>query len=590
MNTSPEDLLNEAIGKAQHSEDSAVTKARWAQLAPMTVEELKVLVQKDKNSALNSDIVVRLLTLRSSDPAAYETCRDVMKKARVSMEGFKNATRQCEEQQKEEQNQTCATDDTNQTDFLLRLADSAELFHTSDGAAYADVFAEDGHRKTLAIEAKEFRRWLTQQYYSSRNRAPSPDAVSTAINTIVARACVDGEEKPIFIRIGASNGKTYIDLANDKWQAVEIDKDDWRVIDKPPVRFKRRAGMLAMPKPEKGGSVELLRHFLNIKSDDDFVLIVLWLVCAMRVHGPFSILVIGGEHGTAKSMTTRILRFLIDPNHASLRTLPREVRDLFIAANNGWVLAFDNLSFMPDWISDALCRLATGGGFSVRMNYTDDDEKLFDAMRPIILNGIENVAVRGDIVDRAIIMALNPIPENQRRTEEEILSEFEIQGLRNLPHVKLTNKPRMADFCLFAAACETAIWPAGTFMAAYEDNRNEANFEVIAASPLAIAICKFAATQSGRWTGTAENLLKKLKEQIDDETVLRDKKLWPCTGQVLSGRLRRITPALRKIGVIIDRDRDGQGNDRRNIIKISQSVGAENIATFSTPSTPEEPF
>src|SRR5437773_2666569 len=97
-----------------------------------------------------------------------------------------------------------------------------------------------------------------------------------------------------------------------------------------------------------------------------------------------------------------------------------------IAGNNGYVLAFDNLSGLPNWLSDALCRLASGGSFAVRQLYTDDEEVLFEAARPILLNGIENVVSRPDLGDRTIFLTLPPIEEAQRRLESELWREFEI--------------------------------------------------------------------------------------------------------------------------------------------------------------------
>ena len=156
------------------------------------------------------------------------------------------------------------------------------------------------------------------------------------------------------------------------------------MVENPPVRFRRAAGMQPLPVPASGGSVESLRSFLNVRSDADFVLVVAWALAVLRDRGPYPVIVLSGEQGSAKSTFSAILRSLLDPNTAPLRALPREDRDLFIAANNGHVLAFDNVWGLPSWISDTLCRLATGGGFAVRQLYTDQDEVLFDATRPVI--------------------------------------------------------------------------------------------------------------------------------------------------------------------------------------------------------------
>ena len=154
--------------------------------------------------------------------------------------------------------------------------------------------------------------------------------------------------------------------------------------------------MLPLLVPERGGSIEALSSFLNLSSRNDFVLIVAWLLAALRSAGPYPCLAISGEQGSAKTVLSKLLKALIDPNAAPVRSLSREERELMIAANNGYLLAFDNLSGLPVWLSDSLCRLASGGSFAVRQLYTNDEEVLFQAARPILLNGIEHIVSRAD--------------------------------------------------------------------------------------------------------------------------------------------------------------------------------------------------
>src|SRR5262249_15433129 len=158
--------------------------------------------------------------------------------------------------------------------------------------------------------------------------------------------------------------------------------------------------------PDQGGSIDALRHFINVAGRDDFVLVVAWLLAALRPHGPYPLLTISGEQGSAKTVLSKLLRSLVDPNVAPVRALAREERDLMIAANNGHLVAFDNVSTVSPWLSDALCRLASGGSFAIRQLYTDADEMLFDAARPIILNSIEDVVTRPDLTDRALFLML----------------------------------------------------------------------------------------------------------------------------------------------------------------------------------------
>jgi hypothetical protein len=271
--------------------------------------------------------------------------------------------------------------------MLTDLIDT-ELFHTADGTAFVDLMI-GGHRETWPIRSTRFRTWLKHRYYKTAGFPPSARVISSALDLLEARAQFDAPQRAIYVRVAEHDGRIYLDLADDLWRAVEIGPDGWKVITCPPVRFRRAAGMLPLPMPVRGASIDALAWFINLQSHNDFVQVVAWLLAALRHGGPYPLLAVSGEQGSAKTVLSKILRALVDPNVAAVRTAPREERDLFIAATSGHLLAFDNLSDLPPWISDALCRLASGGSFAVRRLYTDQDEILFQAARPAILNGIE---------------------------------------------------------------------------------------------------------------------------------------------------------------------------------------------------------
>ena len=249
-----------------------------------------------------------------------------------------------------------------------------------------------------------------------------------------------------------------------------------------------------------------------------------------------------------------------------MRALPREDRDLFIAANNGHVLSFDNVSGLQNWISDTLCRLSTGGGFAVRQLYTDQDEVLFEAQRPIVMNGIEDVVTRPDLADRSIFLRLMPIEEDKRRAEADIMGDLRakrpailgalldvmVRGLKALPSTKLNSLPRMADFALWATACESALWPDGTFAEAYAANLAGATETIIESDLVASMICEFMRTEGDVVTIEAHKLLDALNVLVSD--AVRREKFWPKTPRSLSGKMMRMAPALRKIGIEISRE------------------------------------
>ncbi len=339
---------------------------------------------------------------------------------------------------------------------LVEIGIEASLFHTPDGEAYA-VMQMCDHRETWSLRSKGFRRWFARRFFEIEHKAPSSQALQDALSVLEGHALYEGAERTVHTRVGEHDGKVYLDLVNGRWQVVEISNQGWRVTDTTPIYFRRTRGMLALPYPV-AGCIDEVRPFLNLASDDDWRLLASWLVGGLRERGPYPVLVIHGGQGSAKSTMQRIVRWLIDPNAAPLRSEPREERDLIIAAVNGWVIALDNLSNLPPWLSDGICRLATGGGFATRELYSDSEEVLFDAQRPVILNGIEELAVRGDLLDRSIVLYLPEMSDTKRRDEKSLWEGFHIvhprvlggmlnavsAGLRNLPTTKVSPLPRMA--------------------------------------------------------------------------------------------------------------------------------------------------
>lgn len=443
--------------------------------------------------------------------------------------------------------------------------------HTPSDEAHADVRV-NGHRETYRVRSKAFRSWLGYHYFRTRLGAPSSEAMNAAIGVIEARARFNGPEHTVHIRTAAHDGKFYVDLADTQWRAIEIDADGWRVISSPPVRFRRSPTMLPLSEPVSGGSIEALRKFLHVR-DEDFVLVVAYLLAALRPRGPYPVLALTGEHGSTKSTLTAVVRALVDPNAAPLRALPRDDRDLFISASNTHLLTFDNVSGLQPWISDTLCRLATGGGFATRQLYTDDSEMVFDAMRPIVLNGITDVATRPDLIDRLVMLTLETMEKEKRQTDAEFWEKFNdarpallgalldmmAHGLSRIDQVRPNWLPRMADFYKWAIACETAFWSEGTFAAAYMHNAELAVTTAIEADIVATTVIKFMELRS-RWEGTATSLLAALTPLVPFE-MLRTKD-WPKGPNHLSGQLRRVAPSLRAIGISVLKDREGHGRDR----------------------------
>jgi len=449
---------------------------------------------------------------------------------------------------------------------LLKIFETsgAKLFHDPEGAPYA-VIKVGGHSEVWPIRRREFKSYISALFWKQTKSAIASQGLADALNVLEAIARHESPSAETYVRIAGDDTRIILDLADARWRAVEITAEGWRVQDASPVRFRRPRGMLPLPTPERGGGMDELREFINC-GDSDWALMVSWALAALRPSRPYTALIVNGEQGSGKTTACQMLRAIIDPNACPLRAEPKEPRDLAIAANNAHVVAIDNISRLQPWLSDCFCRLATGGGFSTRELFSDDDEKLFNAKRPIVLNGIEEFVTKSDLMDRAITVTLPTIPENKRRPEAEIWRAFDaakprilgalldaaVIALRELPTTKLSSLPRMADFCLWTVAGESGLaLPHGAFLAAFTAHRRAGVETILEHAAIYPALRRLA--ESGPWTGTASELLEVMADSeapADPKTGRRSLPHgWPKGPPVLGGLLRRLAPDLRRVGI-----------------------------------------
>jgi hypothetical protein len=370
--------------------------------------------------------------------------------------------------------------------------------------------------------------------------------------------------------------------------------------------------MHPLPVPERGGRFDELNDFLNIKEADDFHLICGALCCYLRPGYPYPILVFQGEAGSAKSTATKVLRRLIDPNKADLRDPPHKIDDLLVTTLHNHVITVENASRISLSLNDALCRLATGAGTAKRGLYTNHEEVVINARRPVIMNGIE-FSMRGDLARRAVFVELSPIADTAVRDEEDFNERFEkarprifgaicdalATGLSKIDDVHPERLPSMADFMRWGIACEDDfVVNEGDFEKAYWRNTENLVQNVIEGDPVAVAVREFAyrlhqdepdGTREASYVdpktkrfaeprlfkGTSTELLKRLEHIVDEKT--KSSKGWPSTGSVLSRLLTRAAPMLRKAGI------DAQRPKRKGASRLIE------VYATARPTDPDDP-
>jgi hypothetical protein len=477
------------------------------------------------------------------------------------------------------------------------------FWHTPEEEAFATV-EKDGHLENHKVNTPRFKRWLDYEFWRREeermreqaiaqagdlyeepqaNRLPAmprDQILGDARRQLESLALFRGEEHEIYMRVAEHDGKLYIDLCDEQWRAVEVSKGGWKVLtsDEVPVKFMRKPNMRPLPEPVGGASIEILRPLLNVgdgeEGERNWRLVCAWLSHSLTPFGPYTVLTLLGNQGSAKSTTQRLLRSIIDPNKSPVRRRPREDRDLYVAATNGWVVSLDNMSNVPDWMSDALCMLSTGGGLSIRKNYSDDEEFLMDARRPIVINGIGDVVTRPDLLDRAVLVTLPSVGGraiDEKKLDAKLdeiapwilgaLLDAAVVGLNKLPEVVIESPGRMVDFERWSVATEEALeGEPGSFMKAYDATRADAVDTALENHPIAGPLWKFSegfVGESNAWLGTATDLLNALNDRVEDED--RRQPDWPRQANQLSAQLNRLAPAFHSVGVYIKRHRKHGG-------------------------------
>lgn len=491
-----------------------------------------------------------LRNLKAQDFAGWVRLRTRLKRAGVGVTELDRQLQHGDGAPPDDEDETVA-------DRLIALARSqCQFLHDAQREPYA-VFEAGGARQVHGVLSSGFSDYLSHAYYTQHDRAPTDQSLKVALATLRGQAQFEGEACEVFTRIAKTEAGYWLDLCNDAWQCVQVTATGWAVVAGAGAQlFTRSASMRPLPVPERGGTLDALWPLVNIPMADR-LMVLAWMLECLRADTPHVVLELVGEQGSAKSSTQRALRRLIDPNQADLRAAPKSVEDVWIAARNSHMVSLENLSHLHPQYQDALCVLATGGGYSARTLYTNAEETILELRKPIVLNGISVIVTAQDLLDRCLHLDLPTI--QARELAGDIEARFEaaqpallgalldlfVKVLAALPSVQIPpeQRPRMADF----AALGEAVFrvhgePAGAFLARYGAMREDGVRRTIDASPVGAALAAYLADVPGGFNGTLSELLDRLDRYRPHGEA------WPRTAKGLGDALRRLAPALRLIG------------------------------------------
>ncbi len=479
----------------------------------------------------------------------------------------------------------------------------ADITLSSGATLYLDQSSEphitlpDRSVVGFPIKGLTFKRWLSGKYWSEYNKGFSGEQFLKAVNSLEGRAFHEGQSIELFNRVAKIGSVIYYDLGDDA-RVVKITGSSWEIIDNCPVKFRRFNHQRAQVEPIQGGKLSDVLKYINLKSDNDRLLLLTYLVAIIIPDIPRVVLVNIGDQGAAKSTALRILRSLIDPSLSELLSPPSDIVELSQASNHHFCLYLDNLSYLKDDLSDALCRLATGIGFTKRKLYTDDDDILFNQKVAVGITGINLVAQKADLLDRCLILQYERIPEDQRTDEDEFWQKFNAdkpailgalfdtlsQVLKILSDFKLSKKPRMADYAKYGAAAAIALgYSADQFLKAFSENISRQNQAAIESSPTAQVVLQFMSDQNF-WSGSSSELHQELKVLVEKLNLqIGGSDGFPKSANWLWKRIMQVRPNLLERGISAQKE-DTEAN---SVIKLTKTV-QDAINTSITSSTPSE--
>lgn len=457
---------------------------------------------------------------------------------------------------------------------------------STDGRPYA--VALDGPNIALPLRGRAgVRQRLARQFADAYpGEVASQSALADAM-TVLEGIAEDTDPVPVNLRVGRDPaGAIVVDLGSADGRAVVVTGVGWNVVDRAPVLFRRSGAMAPMPEPVVDGDGLAKLHALLNMDTPTFRQLVAWLVAAWIPDIPHPALVCKGEQGTGKSKAAQMFINLVDPSPAAKRSQPRDEKAWSRQAFSSWALCLDNISTIPPWLSDTLCKAVTGDGVVDRALYTDDDVVVLTFKRVLAMTTIDAGALAGDLAERVLLLDLQLIDSTRRRSEEELDATFEAVrpavlgalfdvlacALAVLPGVRLQSMPRMADFArVLAAVDQTQGW--NTLDDYLATSANVAT-DAMEGDPFAMAIAHLV-EQAGTWQGTAGQLLEVLPAPL-----VRPPN-WPKDATRASGRVKRLAPLLRSIGITVDDTQRSRDRHRHRLLTLSRAPDED--APASTP-------
>lgn len=438
------------------------------------------------------------------------------------------------------------------------------LFHDEQGRGYISLNI-DGHREIWSCGGRKIKLWLSSEIHRTQEKAPTAEVKKSILSVLEGKACFEGSEIKLHDRVAWRDNELWYDLTNKNWQVVKINKDGWEIIDNPPTLFKRYPHHKEQVTPAKNGDVKLFLNYINVANPEHQLLLLVFLVSCFIPDFPHVMLVVFGAQGSSKSTLSKLARSIIDPSLIDVASFPHSQRELIQALAHHYFLFFDNVSHITEQESDTLCKAITGGGHVKRELYENDEDIIYNFMRCIGMNGINLVTTRPDLLERSLLLELERIDPDKRKTEKELYQNFTkdlpsilggvfdvlVKAINIQPTIKLDSHHRMADWSLWGCAIAEALgYTKEEFLTAYQSNVTRQSEMLLNENIVATSLFSFM-EEKKEWEGTATELLQQLYKRTPIDYFEKQEKYWPKSAASLMRKINELRTYLRQIGISV---------------------------------------
>ncbi len=501
--------------------------------------------------------------------------------------------REVELQEEQDREQAGPGEKVKKADQLVAafMATKPELFHDQVLEGHV-ALVEDDHRAIYRLGSRMFKLRLAHQGYKQTGEIPSGNVINDALNVLGGMAVYANSQHRLHVRVAWDEGCLYYDLGD--WRAVSVSDHGWEVVDVPPLMFRRFAHQKPQVEPESGGDLRDLLPLINITDTEGQLLFLVDLVAGMVPEIPRPLSIFHGAHGSAKTTAMKMKRELQDPAEVPLVGMPRDPGHLAQLGSHTLCLFLDNISTMPDWLSDAMSRFCTGDGFMKRALYTDDDDVIFKPMGIGGINGINLVVTAADLLDRSLVFQLHRVSETDRLEEAVLWRRFNearpqllgamfsaySEAMSLVKTIEVDRLPRLADYYRWACSVAVAIgYSISDYEAAWAKNQGIQDQQALDASPVAEAVLAFMEDRE-EWDGTAAQLLSELNQIAEKLKIDTKDRAWPSGAAWVTRRLNLVMPNLAQVGVQFWTVRDMQ--KRRIYFKRSENAVMPSLPSCET--------